>query len=356
MIKKEEIKAGQKIMRIPLAQEMDELQKNDSIGRLFEIVDDGVNFMTLRKYSDKSTVTEYFNYDGKNKKYDYFEGFAHGDVLYDNLNAVYCRTIDNSLDTNEVTVINEKGKTYSIGYDIILKIYDKALLDNLSKAIKTPVIKHKKQANTSSSSNLNLSSSIKGCLRRIIKDYGIEICNKRYDLEHILTTSRPNLNREINLILTSCRAQIPQYMFKMAQTQLDLNKLEEFTNLLFKDYFISLDAANWIMDMWTSIFSSLDTYEKNTEIIDCEYGKYIGEIDDQLFNGQGIFKYNTGDIYYGEWLDGIKLGSGVLEYEDGSKYIGEFTDDKINGYGILITPDGKKCVGTWKNGELVKEM
>ena len=44
-------------------------------------------------------------------------------------------------------------------------------------------------------------------------------------------------------------------------------------------------------------------------------------------------------------------GFGNLFYEDGRKYVGEFQNDLKHGHGIYSWPNGKKYEGNWKEGK-----
>jgi hypothetical protein len=78
--------------------------------------------------------------------------------------------------------------------------------------------------------------------------------------------------------------------------------------------------------------------------------QYIGELKDDLPNGQGTHIHANGAQYAGDWKDGKYDGQGTYTYPDGSKYVGEFRDDKIHGQGTLTSADGRKYVGEFKGG------
>lgn len=79
-------------------------------------------------------------------------------------------------------------------------------------------------------------------------------------------------------------------------------------------------------------------------------GWYEGEIEDNLFNGNGKMIYRDGRIYDGEWVMGNKEGSGSLSWPDGSKYWGSFKNDQINGEGDFLWANGYKYKGEFVNG------
>ena len=82
-----------------------------------------------------------------------------------------------------------------------------------------------------------------------------------------------------------------------------------------------------------------------------EYGKYVGEIENWIPNGQGKQTYPDGIMYKGEWKDGEKHGQGTDTQPDGSKYVGEWKNGKRNGYGTFTSPDGSKYVGKFRKGK-----
>jgi len=82
-----------------------------------------------------------------------------------------------------------------------------------------------------------------------------------------------------------------------------------------------------------------------------EYGKYVGEIENWIPNGQGKQTYPDGIMYKGEWKDGKKHGQGTYTQPDGSKYVGEWNKGKRNGYGTFTSADGSKYVGKFRKGK-----
>lgn len=49
---------------------------------------------------------------------------------------------------------------------------------------------------------------------------------------------------------------------------------------------------------------------------------YEGEFKNGLKNGQGKYKYATGDTYEGTFLNDLKHGQGKMEFQNGDKYQG----------------------------------
>ena len=80
--------------------------------------------------------------------------------------------------------------------------------------------------------------------------------------------------------------------------------------------------------------------------------EYNGDFNDDLLDGNGIFKWNEGKYYNGEWKQNCIEGFGILN-ENGKKYIGYFKDDKKNGIGGCYYKDNNVIViGNWFNDKL----
>ena len=84
-------------------------------------------------------------------------------------------------------------------------------------------------------------------------------------------------------------------------------------------------------------------------------GKYVGEIENGIPNGQGTTTWSgsDGEKYVGEYKDGERNGQGTTTFPNGNKYEGELKDGKPwNG-----TYDDKNgnIIGKYVNGERVKQ-
>ena len=75
-------------------------------------------------------------------------------------------------------------------------------------------------------------------------------------------------------------------------------------------------------------------------------------------NGQGTYRWESGDEYVGEWKDGKRHGLGTYTYASGEfagdKYVGEWKDSNQHGQGTYTFADGTVEKGIWENGELVE--
>jgi hypothetical protein len=69
-------------------------------------------------------------------------------------------------------------------------------------------------------------------------------------------------------------------------------------------------------------------------------GKYVGELKDGTYNGQGTYTFPNGNKYAGEFKDGKYDGQGTYTFPNGIKYVSEFKDGKVNGEGTLFASNG----------------
>lgn len=77
--------------------------------------------------------------------------------------------------------------------------------------------------------------------------------------------------------------------------------------------------------------------------------KYIGNIVNGKFEGQGTFLYSHGDLYKGSFKNGTFEGRGVLKYLSGEIYDGQFKEGKFHGKGQM--DEGSSTYeGEWVNG------
>jgi hypothetical protein len=83
---------------------------------------------------------------------------------------------------------------------------------------------------------------------------------------------------------------------------------------------------------------------------------FAGEFIEGLLNGEGSWCNSNGDKYLGEFLEGKKHGQGVYTWADGSEYTGEFKEGLKDGQGILVAVDGKETKGEWKDDEYIEQI
>jgi hypothetical protein len=93
--------------------------------------------------------------------------------------------------------------------------------------------------------------------------------------------------------------------------------------------------VEWIVDGKTTSWTVGDF--KNGTInglgtLTLQYGKYVGELNNSVFEGRGTFFFSSG-----------------------AKYDGEFKGGTYYGQGILIQSDGARFDGIWENNNFVRE-
>ena len=109
----------------------------------------------------------------------------------------------------------------------------------------------------------------------------------------------------------------------------------------------------------------------NNQELQCENGRYIGQVVNGLREGKGIYYvfngdryegdwkndkregkgqeyFNNGDIYKGKQKNGLREGKGVELYHSGNKYEGDFKESKKEGKGIFYWYDGDRYEGLEK--------
>jgi len=78
-------------------------------------------------------------------------------------------------------------------------------------------------------------------------------------------------------------------------------------------------------------------------------GKYSGEIENGLPNGQGTLTESNGEKYEGEWKDGLMHGQGTYNWLYGKKYVGEWKDGEK--WNITSYDRYGNVLSKWVNGE-----
>ena len=61
---------------------------------------------------------------------------------------------------------------------------------------------------------------------------------------------------------------------------------------------------------------------------------YVGGFSNSKFDGEGVYKWKSGQVYSGSWKDNKRNGEGNLTLANGDNYVGNFIDDKKDGEGI----------------------
>ena len=81
-------------------------------------------------------------------------------------------------------------------------------------------------------------------------------------------------------------------------------------------------------------------------------GKFIwNDVQNDLFNGFGIYKWDKNKQYEGNWKNGKMNGKGKMLYSDGSFYEGDFVDNLRCGFGKYVWNKNKYYEGQWNNNK-----
>lgn len=114
---------------------------------------------------------------------------------------------------------------------------------------------------------------------------------------------------------------------------------------------------------------------RSKTVLETEQGMYWGETKDDIFDGKGTYKLDTGSSFNGTWKNnkidgngilvlkrfgtykgqfqnGKRVGEGTFHFTNGDVYSGHWKNDVIEGRGKLTKDDGAELVGIFKNGEL----
>ncbi|TGK15650.1 hypothetical protein EHO61_14965 [Leptospira fluminis] len=67
-------------------------------------------------------------------------------------------------------------------------------------------------------------------------------------------------------------------------------------------------------------------------------------------NGEGIYVYETRDVYLGNFSNEKRQGRGILVYSDGDKYEGNWSTDEKSGFGTYFFRDGSVFRGEFSGG------
>ncbi|TGJ98851.1 hypothetical protein EHQ53_11365 [Leptospira langatensis] len=64
-------------------------------------------------------------------------------------------------------------------------------------------------------------------------------------------------------------------------------------------------------------------------------------------NGEGVYVYDTRDVYSGGFSGDLRQGWGILAYSDGDRYEGNWSGDKKSGNGRYVFRDGSVFSGAF---------
>ena len=86
--------------------------------------------------------------------------------------------------------------------------------------------------------------------------------------------------------------------------------------------------------------------------VETEYGTYDGALIGDLFTGDGIFRFLSGEVYVGTWQDSHMSGNGVLSFPGVGEYSGEMSESVRSGRGIFTWDSGESYDGLWENDQM----
>lgn len=79
--------------------------------------------------------------------------------------------------------------------------------------------------------------------------------------------------------------------------------------------------------------------------------RYVGQWESGLMNGEGVYYYESGEIYRGQWFENARSGDGQLEYKNEDKFTGQWLDDKQDGIGTMNYANGNVFEGVYSKGK-----
>ena len=94
----------------------------------------------------------------------------------------------------------------------------------------------------------------------------------------------------------------------------------------------------------------LEALAKKKGTIQYRNGTYVGELQEIVPHGKGIWRSTAGDIYEGDWLNGEMHGQGSYVSAKGDFYNGEWKEGLKHGKGIIVFQNGDSYEGDWWHG------
>ncbi|OMJ81013.1 hypothetical protein SteCoe_18628 [Stentor coeruleus] len=131
-----------------------------------------------------------------------------------------------------------------------------------------------------------------------------------------------------------------------------LSEINNLTSASFNSGILDEDFVNFITSALKVLIDNFEEgcrqelQEKNHE--NCQY---LGEMQDDMKDGIGVFK-NNDDIYIGRWRDDEKHGKGIYYHKAGEVYVGEYIRDIYDGRGELRFANGDTYTGEFRQGEI----
>jgi hypothetical protein len=87
-----------------------------------------------------------------------------------------------------------------------------------------------------------------------------------------------------------------------------------------------------------------------------KFDSYLGEFEDDMYNGYGCAEYADGDRYSGEHEDDRRDGYGMYCYANGTRYEGQYSNGLHHGWGVFHLQSGDKYVGHFEQGMLIAHV
>ena len=148
---------------------------------------------------------------------------------------------------------------------------------------------------------------------------------------------------QMNLFVNGQKVEADNILYN-GTTYVPLRKVAE---MLDKD--VIWDQATNSVNITDRTFQSIG----NIQNIEYEDGSiYIGEVNNGIPNGFGVFYFANGDRYAGEIDNNEFTGDGVLYWAMGGKYVGRFRDGDLFGFGTRYFDDGTISTGAWNHNKL----
>ncbi|MDO5133838.1 MAG: hypothetical protein Q4D81_12810 [Eubacteriales bacterium] len=116
-------------------------------------------------------------------------------------------------------------------------------------------------------------------------------------------------------------------------------------------FLVSLVLIHYKANPTTKFMDAQEHLEWHGQV-ENEYGTYDGTLIDDLFTGDGDFRFLTGEVYSGDWQDSYMEGNGVLLFPEIGEYKGELSNSMRNGQGIFTWDSGEIYEGDWKKDKM----
>lgn len=105
---------------------------------------------------------------------------------------------------------------------------------------------------------------------------------------------------------------------------------------------LSVDREELLKDFVDEVIQITKPYLTNST-------QKTGLLSGVMDTGIGLYRWNTGDLYFGEWKNGNRSGFGVYLWESGHYFRGHFDSNTLDGEGVYLFPNGAKRIGEWQN-------